>query len=93
MLTHQIESGLWQREGKTVSNFNSTLPTVQSDLAQQTLKDPYVFDFLPLTSIVPGFTSVIPALSSVIPALSSVIPALSSVIPAKAGIHRGFLHA
>ena len=49
VLTHQIESGLWQREGKTVSNFNSTLPTVQSDLAQQTLKDPYVFDFLTLT--------------------------------------------
>ena len=49
VLTHQIESGLWQREGKTVSNFNSTLPAVQSDLAQQTLKDPYVFDFLTLT--------------------------------------------
>ena len=49
VLTHQIESGLWQREGKTVSNFNSTLPAVQSDLAQQTLKDPYVFDFLSLT--------------------------------------------
>ena len=49
VLTHQIESGLWQREGKTVSNFNSTLPAIQSDLAQQTLKDPYVFDFLTLT--------------------------------------------
>ena len=49
VLTHQIESGLWHREGKTVSNFNLTLPAVQSDLAQQTLKDPYVFDFLTLT--------------------------------------------
>ncbi|MTI14080.1 PDDEXK nuclease domain-containing protein [Sansalvadorimonas verongulae] len=49
VLTHQIESDLWQRKGKTVSNFNSTLPAAQSDLAQQTLKDPYVFDFLTLT--------------------------------------------
>ena len=49
VLTHQIESGLWQREGKVVSNFDTTLPAVQSDLAQQTLKDPYVFDFLTLT--------------------------------------------
>ena len=49
VLTHQIESGLWQREGKAVSNFSSTLPAPQSDLARQTLKDPYVFDFLTLT--------------------------------------------
>jgi len=49
VLTHQIESGLWQREGKAISNFDKTLPAVQSDLAQQTLKDPYVFDFLTLT--------------------------------------------
>ncbi|MGI9282920.1 MAG: PDDEXK nuclease domain-containing protein [Endozoicomonas sp.] len=49
VLTHQIESGLWQREGKAVNNFNATLPAVRSDLAQQTLKDPYVFDFLALT--------------------------------------------
>ncbi|WOG27145.1 YhcG family protein [Endozoicomonas sp. 8E] len=49
VLTHQIESGLWQREGQAISNFNTTLPAIQSDLAQQTLKDPYVFDFLSLT--------------------------------------------
>ncbi|WP_252177108.1 PDDEXK nuclease domain-containing protein [Endozoicomonas sp. 4G] len=49
VLTHQIESGLWQREGQAVSNFSATLPAVQSDMAQQTLKDPYVFDFLALT--------------------------------------------
>ncbi len=49
VLTHQIESGLWQREGKAISNFNETLPAPQSDLAQQTLKDPYVFDFLTLS--------------------------------------------
>ena len=49
VLTHQIESGLWQREGKAVSNFAQTLPAVQSDLVTQTLKDPYIFDFLSLT--------------------------------------------
>ena len=49
VLVHQIESGLWQREGKAVSNFAQTLPAVQSDLAAQVLKDPYVFDFLSLT--------------------------------------------
>ncbi len=49
VLTHQIESGLWQREGKAISNFSGTLPAPQSDLAQQALKDPYVFDFLTLS--------------------------------------------
>lgn len=50
VLTHQIESGLWQREGKSIHNFEQTLPSPQSDLAQQTLKDPYLFDFLSLSS-------------------------------------------
>jgi len=49
VLTHQIESNLWQREGKALSNFTKALPSPQSDLANQTLKDPYVFDFLRLT--------------------------------------------
>lgn len=49
VLTHQIESGLYQREGRAINNFTETLPAVQSDLAQQTLKDPYIFDFLSLT--------------------------------------------
>ncbi|WP_257255088.1 YhcG family protein [Endozoicomonas sp. SESOKO3] len=49
VLTHQIESGLWQRKGQAPNNFNATLPAVQSDLAQQTLKDPYMFDFLAFT--------------------------------------------
>ena len=48
VLVHQIESGLYRREGKAVSNFATTLPKPQSDLAEQTLKDPYVFDFLGL---------------------------------------------
>lgn len=48
VLVHQIESGLWQREGRAISNFASTLPAPHSDLAAQTLKDPYLFDFLSL---------------------------------------------
>ena len=49
VLVHQIESGLWQREGRAITNFAMTLPAAQSDLAAQVLKDPYVFDFLSLT--------------------------------------------
>lgn len=49
VLIHQIESGLYQREGQTISNFDQTLPPEQSDLVQQSLKDPYLFDFLTLT--------------------------------------------
>ncbi len=49
VLVHQIESDLYGREGKAITNFHETLPPAQSDLAQQILKDPYVFDFLTLT--------------------------------------------
>ncbi|MFH1825499.1 MAG: PDDEXK nuclease domain-containing protein [Candidatus Firestonebacteria bacterium] len=49
VLVHQIESGLYNREGKSVANFDSALPKPQSDLAVQTLKDPYIFDFLSMT--------------------------------------------
>ena len=48
VLVHQMESGLHRRQGKSVSNFDRTLPPEQSDLAKQVLKDPYVFDFLNL---------------------------------------------
>ena len=48
VLTAQIESGLYERQGKAISNFADTLPPPQSDLAQQSLKDPYLFDFLTL---------------------------------------------
>jgi predicted nuclease of restriction endonuclease-like (RecB) superfamily len=47
-LIHHIESGLYAREGKAITNFKATLPEPQSDLARQTLKDPYSFDFLML---------------------------------------------
>jgi predicted nuclease of restriction endonuclease-like (RecB) superfamily len=46
VLVIQIESELYQRQGKALTNFRRALPPPQSDLAQQTLKDPYVFDFL-----------------------------------------------
>lgn len=46
VMVHQIESGLYQRQGKAVTNFAVTLPSPQSDLAHETLKDPYLFDFL-----------------------------------------------
>jgi len=42
----QIENGLINRKGKSISNFEKTLPNKQSEYAQQTLKDPYNFDFL-----------------------------------------------
>jgi len=50
ILTHHIETQLHKREGKAVTNFKRTLPSPQSDLAEQTLKDPYNFDFLTLHS-------------------------------------------
>ena len=46
VLVHQIESGLYKRQGEAVSNFDKALPAPQSELARQILKDPYVFDFL-----------------------------------------------
>jgi len=50
VLTHHIETQLHKREGKAVTNFQRTLPPPQSNLAEQTLKDPYNFDFLTLHS-------------------------------------------
>lgn len=50
VLVAQIESGLYHRQGKAITNFERTLPEPDSDLAQQTLKDPYVFDFLELAA-------------------------------------------
>jgi len=48
VLTHQIELGLMERQGRAVTNFRQSLPSPQSDLAQQITKDPYAFDFLTL---------------------------------------------
>jgi predicted nuclease of restriction endonuclease-like (RecB) superfamily len=50
VLELQIKSQLFERQGKAISNFKDTLPQPFSDLAQQTLKDPYVFDFMQLSN-------------------------------------------
>lgn len=49
VLAMQIKSRLHGRAGKSATNFTRTLPPPQSDLAQQTLKDPYTFDFMEMT--------------------------------------------
>lgn len=46
VLSAQIDSGLKERSGKAVSNFEESLPSPDSDLAIQVFKDPYLFDFL-----------------------------------------------
>lgn len=46
VLDLQIKSNLKERQGKSINNFENTLPKPLSDLANQTLKDPYIFDFL-----------------------------------------------
>ena len=50
LLTMQIESKLYERQviAEKVTNFPTTLPDAQSDLAIQTMKDPYLFDFISL---------------------------------------------
>ena len=48
VLKLQIDSAAHQRQGAAITNFAQRLPTPQSDLALQALKDPYVFDFLTL---------------------------------------------
>ncbi|HEV8331838.1 MAG TPA: PDDEXK nuclease domain-containing protein [Steroidobacteraceae bacterium] len=49
VLAHQIESRLFARRGRALTNFSHTLPADRSELAQQLVKDPYSFDFLSLT--------------------------------------------
>jgi predicted nuclease of restriction endonuclease-like (RecB) superfamily len=46
VLELQIETRLYQRKGKALTNFQTTLPSLDSDLATDMLKDPYVFDFI-----------------------------------------------
>lgn len=48
VLELQIEQRFHERAGKAIGNFKKTLPAPQSELVQQSLKDPYVFDFLTL---------------------------------------------
>lgn len=46
ILTLQIETDLYSRQGEAITNFERTLPKLDSDLARQLIKDPYNFDFL-----------------------------------------------
>ena len=50
MLLNFLDTDLYERQGKAVTNFASTLPPEQSELAQEITKDPYNFDFLTLTA-------------------------------------------
>lgn len=51
VLVHQIETKLYERQviAEKVNNFDCHLPAPQSELAVQTMKDPYVFDFVPFS--------------------------------------------
>ena len=48
VLVHQIENRLIERQGSAITNFKATMPTSDSELAQETFKSPYIFDFLKL---------------------------------------------
>ena len=49
VLFNFLDTSLYERQGKAISNFGKTLPVPQSDLAQEMTKDPYNFDFLTMT--------------------------------------------
>jgi predicted nuclease of restriction endonuclease-like (RecB) superfamily len=49
VLVLQIESGLYQRQGKAINNFSNTLPVYESGLAGEMFKSPYIFEFLNLS--------------------------------------------
>ncbi len=46
MLINHLDTDLYSAQGRAITNFGTKLPAPMSDLAQQTLKDPYIFDFL-----------------------------------------------
>lgn len=49
MLLNFIGTGLYERQGKALTNFKQTLPSEDSDLAQELTKDPYSFGFTGIT--------------------------------------------
>lgn len=49
VLLNFLDTGLFERQGKAITIFSRLLPDTQSDLAKETLKDPYNFDFLTLS--------------------------------------------
>jgi len=46
ILLNGLDTDLYERQGKAISNFTNQLPPPQGDLAQEITKDPYNFDFL-----------------------------------------------
>lgn len=50
VLEMHIKTKLFRRQGRALNNFSKTLPPAISDLASQTFKDPYIFDFLNLSN-------------------------------------------
>lgn len=50
ILVMQIETRLFERQGNAITNFEQRLPKPDSDLARESIKDPYRFDFLGLTN-------------------------------------------
>jgi len=48
LLQAHIKNRLFERQGQAVTNFDARLPAIQAALAQESLKDPYLFDFLGL---------------------------------------------
>lgn len=49
VLLNWLDTDLYERSGKAITNFDKQLPAVQGDLAKQIIKDPYNFDFLSMT--------------------------------------------
>lgn len=50
VLQNWLDTDLYERQGKAISNFQATLPAPQSDLAQELTRDPYNFDFVEITT-------------------------------------------
>lgn len=50
ILDIQLDTKLHERQGHAITNFDKTLPSPQAELAKETLKDPYIFDFLSMTT-------------------------------------------
>lgn len=49
VLLNWLDTDLYKRQGKAITNFSSQLPLAQGDLAQEITRDPYNFDFLTMT--------------------------------------------
>ena len=48
VLLNWLDTDLYERDGKAITNFQATLPAVQSDLAQQITKDPSMPTSMPM---------------------------------------------